>query len=231
MSLSQRAFTLIELMISVAILALVLAVPRAAHNSVQGLVRETDYRFALRNARYQQDALRAVAFDRLPPEVVRVRPDGTVPVSQPHLVPGSLKVRTLDGAPVGPGRIVVADYRFFLPDRNEAHTVPSVPPFRVELVNTPVVELVAVHLAAGSSVQPIQATLGPNRAWLELPGSAGGRVVVVDYLGQRVRNLVSGRFMTEDLQPTDRPTDFKLLHLQEVYGPHGMDLTLLRVKP
>ncbi len=231
MSQSQRAFTLIELMIGVAILALVLAVPRAAHNSVQGLVRETDYRFALRNARYQQDLLRAAPFDRLPPEVLRVRPDGTVPVSQAHLVPGSLKVRTLDGSPVGPGRTVVADYRFFLPDRNEAHTVPTQPPYRVELVNTPVADLVGVYLAAGPTLQPLRARLGPERASLELPASAAGRVVVVDYLGQRVRNQVSGRFLTEGLQPTDRPSDFKLLHLQEVYGPHGMDLTLLRVKP
>ncbi len=104
MNKSQRAFTLIELMIGIAILAIVLAMPRAACNSVQGLVREGDYRFALRNARYQQDLLRALPLEALPPELVKVRPDGTVPLSQPHVVPGSLQVRTLDGSPVRPGR-------------------------------------------------------------------------------------------------------------------------------
>ena len=231
MRTSLRAFTLIEVMIGIAILAIVMAVPRAARDSVQGLAKESDYRFALRNARFQQEWLRAAEFDRLPPEVVKVRPDGSVPLSQPDVVPGSLKVRTLGGAEARPGDTAVADYRFYLPDRSEAHTVPSSPPYRVELVNTPVVRLVAAYLAEGETLRPLPATLSPDRTALVAPASAAGRVVLVDYLGQRIRNEVSGRFLTADLRATDRPSGFKLLRLQESYAEHGVSLTSLKVKP
>jgi len=55
-------------MIGIAILAIVLAIPRSARNSVQGLALEADSRRALRNARVNLDKLRRQGFDRLPPD-------------------------------------------------------------------------------------------------------------------------------------------------------------------
>lgn len=228
---SARAFTLIELMIGIAILAIVLAIPRSARNSVQGLTLEADSRRVLRNARVNLDELRRRDFDRLPPELLTVAPDGTVPLSQPHVVPGSLKVRTLDGRPPRPGARVVAEYRFFLPERGEAHTVPSQPPHRVELVQAPVRELLGVFLAAGETLQPISASLSEDRKALVLPASMAGRVVVADYLGEGPGAEAWGSFLSEALQPSDQPTAFKLLRLQRKSDGPGVDLSLLRVRP
>ncbi|MGI5844661.1 MAG: type II secretion system protein [Candidatus Xenobium sp.] len=228
---SGRAFTLIELMIGIAILAIVLAMPRSARNSVQGLALEAHSRRTLRNARVNLDELRRRDFDRLPPELLEVAPDGTVSPSQPHVVPGSLKMRTLDGGPPRPGARVVAEYRFCLPERGEAHTVPSQPPHRVELAQAPVHELLGVFLAAGETLQPISASLSEDRKALLFPASLAGRVVVADYLGEGPGAEVWGSFLSENLRPTDQPTAFKLLHLQWNGGEPGAHLTLLRVRP
>jgi prepilin-type N-terminal cleavage/methylation domain-containing protein len=228
---SGRAFTLIELMIGIAILAIVLAMPRSARNSVQGLALEAHSRRTLRNARVNLDELRRRDFDRLPPELLEVAPDGTVSPSQPHVVPGSLKMRTLDGGPPRPGARVVAEYRFCLPERGEAHTVPSQPPHRVELAQAPVRELLGIFLAAGETLQPISASLSEDRKALLFPASLAGRVVVADYLGEGPGAEVWGSFLSENLRPTDQPTAFKLLHLQWNGGEPGAHLTLLRVRP
>lgn len=63
----DRAFTLIEIMISIAILAILMAVPVSMNNRWQWLSRESDYRTALRNARWTLEALQDVPFDQLPP--------------------------------------------------------------------------------------------------------------------------------------------------------------------
>jgi prepilin-type N-terminal cleavage/methylation domain-containing protein len=228
---SARAFTLIEVMIGIAILAIVLAIPRSARNSVQGLALEANSRRALRNARANLDELRRQGFDRLPPELLTVAPDGTVSPSQPHVVPGSLEIRTLDGQPPRPGARVVAEYRFSLPERGEAHTVPSRAPHRVELIRGPVRELIGVFLATGETLQPIPASLSEERKALVLPATMAGRVVVADYLGEGPGAEAWGSFLSESLQPTDQPTDFKLLHLQRNDGGPGVHLTLLRVRP
>ncbi len=218
-------------MIGIAILAIVLAIPRSARNSVQGLALEADSRRALRNARVNLDKLRRQGFDRLPPELVTVAPDGTVSPSQPHVVPGSLKLRTLDGKPPRPGARVVAEYRFYLPERGEAHTVPGQPPFQVELIRAPVRQLLGVFLAAGEALQPVSASLGEDRTTLVLPASMAERVVVADYLGEGSGSEAWGSFLSADLRPTDQPTAFKLLRLQRSDGNPGLHLTLLRVRP
>lgn len=240
----RRGFTLIELMICIAILAIVMVVPLTARNSLQSLTRESDYRLALRNATRQLDELRAEPFGAVPPAVLRVPADGRVRLRD--VVPDSLALSDVDGTPLATpslqgetvevdpalaGRQVILDYRAWLPDRQEAHTVPSRPPFVVPLVNGPALRLEAVRLATGDRQAPLQARL--TEAGVEVPGSAAGRVVVVDYLGSRVRNQVSGRFLTLDLQPARGVGPVKELRIRESYGGQAMamGLTLLKVQP
>lgn len=247
----SRAFTLIEVMIAVAILAILLAVPITTRNTCQNLQREADYRFALRNARLQMARLRALPFDRLPPRLITVGTGGRIDLGQPDLVPGSVTLHTLAGQPlprplqvqaeegrlqVDPslaGQRVLVNYSFYAPDSGEAHTVPRQPPCEVRLANAPVVRVERVLLARGESTSPLDYHLDRARGVLSLPASAAGRVVVVDYLGERLRNQVSGRFVDQDLEPSDRPGPFKLLTLQESYGGPVMRLRLdfLKVAP
>lgn len=240
-----RAFTLIEVMIAVAILAIVAGVPLAARHGLQGMTRESDYRFALRNARAQVELLRKAPFGSLPPQLVRVPADGWIPLAWGNLVPGSvtlpegppLEVDEVRGRVRVPatlaGQTVTVDYRFWLPDRDEAHTVPSRAPFEVPLVNAPALRVDRVWLAEGERLEPIEGSLSADGTRLVLPEEAAGRVVVVDYLGSRVRNRVSGRFLTEDLGPSEGPGPVKLLRVQENYGEGAgsMALTVLRVEP
>ena len=240
-----RAFTLIEVMIALAIMAIVAGVPFAARHGLQGMTRESDYRFALRNARAQVELLRKAPFESLPPQVVRVPADGWIPLAWGNLVPGSVTLR--EGAPlevdevrgrvrVSPtlaGRTVMVDYRFWLPDRDEAHTVPARPPFEVPLVNAPALRLDRAWLAEGERLAPLEGTLSADGTRLGVPERAAGRVVVVDYLGSRVRNQVSGRFLTEELGPSEGPGPVRLLRVRESYGEGAgsMALTVLRVGP
>lgn len=244
-------FTLIELMIVIAIMAIVAGVPVAARNWVHGMNRESDYRFALRNARQQVAALRRAPFGALPPQVLPVPHDGWIQLAQRDLVPESTTLRDPQGADLGKplkvdaiqgrvqvpvqlaGRPVVVDYRFFMPDRDEAHTVPKAAPFEVPLANAPAVRVTGAWLARGDRLEPVKATLSGDGTRLALPAVAAGRVVVVDYVGSRIRNQVSGRFLGEDLQPAPGLGPVKLLKVQESYGEGAgtMALTLLRVQP
>lgn len=230
----RRGFTLIELMITIAILAIVLFVPVTGRHSLQGLSRESDYAFALRNATRQVDDLRRAPFDSVPPVVRTVPADGFLRVP-PEVVPGSV---TMDGRatePAGgfvkaqPGRRVVLDYRCYLPDRGEAHTVPA--DGRVTLLNTPVLGVVAVRLATGDRQAPLAAS--PTADGIQVDPAHAGRVVVVDYFGSRVRNELSGRFLGRDLHPVQGPGPVKELRVEEAYGGavRRMGLTLLKVQP
>lgn len=237
----RRGFTLIEVMIAIAILAIVAVVPLTGRQSLQALSREADYGFALRNATRQVDDLRAAPFDSVPPQVVTVPADGRVRLARTDLVPGSVLVdgsppQAVDGAtgeiqvdPSFQGRKVVVDYRCFLPDRGEAHTVPA--DGRVTLVNAPVHRVLAVRLASGERLAPVP--FEPTPDGLRVGAEAKGRVVVVDYLGGRVRNELSGRFLTVDLLPATGAGPVKELRVEESYGgaTRRMGLTLLKVQP
>ncbi|MCA9795196.1 MAG: prepilin-type N-terminal cleavage/methylation domain-containing protein, partial [Candidatus Eremiobacteraeota bacterium] len=166
----RRGFTLIEVMICIAILAIVFSVPWSLHRGHAHLLRQANYRFALRNAETQLEALRAESFDQLPPAVVTVGQGGAVQLPHGWLEQDSLKVRSLAGEelaaplevesqtgrlklePKLAGQKVIIDYAFYVADQGEAHRVSD---GKVALENGPVVSVDRVWLARGEQLTPV----------------------------------------------------------------------------
>ena len=158
---SIRAFTLIELMIGIAILAIFLAVPFGALQSSNSLNRESDYRWALANARTQKSRLQQTDFEKLPPQRLRVAADGTVSVDQEDIIDGSITVngktlnetlhhgRLLVGKEFA-GKTVTVNYRFSLSEQNEAHFLDAQRTVRLE--NAPLVRVEKVWLVRGDTL-------------------------------------------------------------------------------
>lgn len=242
MSGGQRAFTLIELMISIAIFSIFMAIG-VGGASLHWLNRESDYRFALRNARHQVAALRSIDFDALPPETLPVGAKGWVQLAHGDLVENSLEIlggevklievdhargRVRLDAPAGK-RVSIA-YGYYVADRGEAHTVARSAPYQILLRNTPVLSIEQVRAATGqvlptSSYRVVGDTLELNSDW-------AGKVVEVDYAGGRIRNQVEGRYLDAELKPTLQAGPCKLIRIRESYGSKGtgrIDLNLVRV--
>lgn len=233
-----RAFTLIELMICIAIFAIFLGITIHRADTVGWLAQESNYRFALRSARQQLEQLRQAPFESLPPQQLKVGRDGWVQLAHGQLVPNRLKtgppVRQVDlekgrvqlDSPAG--TLVVIDYAYFASDQGEAHTIG--PDGRVTLRNSPVLQVEKALLYQGSQSAPVDYTLLGNQ--LQFPTSLAGRVVQVDYSGGSVRNQVSGLFLDDQLHITAKASRCKLLFVQEGYGRDGVArMQLSLVKP
>ena len=233
-----RAFTLIELMICIAIFSIFLGITIHRADTVGWLAQESNYRFALRSARQQLDQLRQESFQSLPPQQLKVGRDGWVQLAHGQLVPNSLKttpgVRQLDldkgrvqlEAPAGAS--VIVDYAYFVPDQGEAHTIAA--DGRISLRNSPVLKVDRVQLFHGSQSSSVGYKLHGNQ--LEFPASLAGKVVQVDYSGGSVRNQVSGMFLDDQLHTTSKASRCKLLFVQEAYGQAGVArMQLSLVKP
>lgn len=243
----RRGFTLIEIMICLAIIAIISGTATVAWLGLGQLRREGDFRFALQSARHQLAELQEIAFDALPPQVLTVGRTGEIHLGQGDIVPGTVRLSRLDGAgaslapdgvegrtvrvsPRFAGARLMVDYEFFLPSRNEAQLVET--GGKVRLWNTPAVRVESVRVARGAALTPVTGwRLSPDRSSLDVPGALTGRAVVVDYLGQRLRNRVRGRFLDEALRDLDRPSPLKLLEVSEDYGEKvgTLRLSTLRV--
>ncbi|GMU51358.1 MAG: hypothetical protein AMXMBFR33_05040 [Candidatus Xenobia bacterium] len=244
-----RAFTLIELMICIAILAIFSAIPLAARDGLRAVNREADFGSALRNARGHLAELRSAPYDGLPPRRLRVPASAKVQLTS-DLVVGSVQAFDLEGRPLAApvsvdaisglvqlesglaGRELVLQFAYYAPDRGEAHTVPPTAPYRIRLENQPVQRIQQVRLAQGDRLTLITSRLLSD-GLLELPASAAGKVVEVSYRGGRIANQISGRFLDQRLRPSTRPGRYKLLEIKENYGETAqvMRLTLLRGEP
>ena len=239
------AFTLIELMICIAILAIILIIPMTAAGSLHWLSREKDYRFALRNARHQLGTLRKTPLDDLPPQTLVVGSQGWVQLAHSDIVPDSvvaagqppLEVDAEHGRvrlSSAQGSKVIVDYHYYVADQGEAHTIPANAPFQANLTNSPVRRIVSVQLAQGQQLTPLSPAkyrLDQASGTLDLDPALAGKVIVIEYLGERIRNQVSGQFLNADLLPDSQAGPAKLMRIQESYGPGQqgqMSLTLVK---
>lgn len=223
-----RAFTLIELMICIALLSIWMAVPIAATANLHAVTREEHVREALRNARLQLARLERTPFEQLPPRVVRGR--------EVRLQEGCVEVRAREGGREIPARVeggrvrfdrnveAVVDYAFLPALEGEAHTVRG-----AVRTNLPLQEVLAVRLARGERSSPLSGWSARD-GLLHLPAGLEGQVVEVDYRSSKLQLRITGKFLDESLRPSDRPTRLKLIELTELYGPRegGLRLTLLR---
>lgn len=224
----RRGFTLIEVMISLALLTTFFGIS-LLRTAFVSLREESDYRFAVRNARFQMARLRLEDYSRLPPERLKLGPGGWVQLAHYPLVPNTVDVtggKLLEVDWVA-GRVKVAsesdsitvNYSYYPSDEGEAHTVPNQAPYEVSLHNAPVVQVVRVWRAAGDRLIPLSGLkLQCRGSRLTLPSSQAGQVVVVDYLGTRVRGQISGHFLNENLGKTNQAGPFKEMLLTQSYG-------------
>ena len=229
----RRAFTLIEMMIVIAILAILLAVPLLVHDTSGNLTRELSYREASETTEQALERLKGMPFEQLPPRTMTVQPGGVLNLSGLSVDQDRVQLRWPDGtsagqvdlkegrvrvAPEWTGRTIVVDYRLlvsFLPAQGEAHTVDK--SGQVTLSHGPVRKIEAVWLAEGEKLNRVtDFRLEGNK--LHLPSKTAGRVVTVDYFGESIRTEVEGRFLDNNLIPQMEPGEYKSIRLTTDYG-------------
>jgi prepilin-type N-terminal cleavage/methylation domain-containing protein len=233
----KHGFSLIEVMICIALLAIILPVAFSVMNSFRWFAGEENYKYALFQAKNQAKLLRSMPFDSLPPEVKTIPSTGTFRLSQSRVLPETVKIYCggqpllekhwrIEGNEVKlsgsfAGKTVVIEYGFALPDSGEAVTVPRKPPCEVTLLNSPVREIEEIRSVSGTSfsaLSPGSYSLDKSRGTVVFDKSLSGKVIECDYYGGRMGNYASGTFLTEKLQPSRRPTDIKTISITETYG-------------
>lgn len=231
-----RAFTLIELMIVIALMAIMFAIPLGSINRMRAFGREAAQQSALRQADQALEELAEAPYDRLPPRQVVVPPNGLIQLP-PFLTEAS--VRGHPGATVDldsgrirvppslAGRRVIIDYAYNLVQAGEAHSVPQRPPYTVLLNERPVRGVQGVRQARGEHLAPVTDWKLLPDGRLSLPARLAGGVVEVSYCGGRTPLRVSGQMLRSDLTPGEGP--FKLIRVeQDDKLPGAVRLTCLR---
>lgn len=249
---SRGGFTLIELMISIAILAILAHIQLLSWQSLGSLAREKNYRFASKTTELVRQQVLEMPYNSIPPRLLTVDQQGRVSLGDVSIVPDTLTLRWTDGSPAAAtpefldgelqlptewaGRDLIVDYRFlsdYLPGQGDAHTIPVQEPYQIELHNVPVLSVSKVWLAKGKTLE-----LLPAEQWqlveqrhLLFPAELAGRAVVVDYKGDRVRTEVSGSYLDAGLEPQLSPSEFKRVELKTNYGGRRTTASgFLRVK-
>ena len=254
MKLKSFAFTLIELMISIALLAILLGTVLSRWNSLGSLSREESYPLASETAMQTRDSLRRVPFDELPPRLEVVKSGGLIDLGTDGIDLESLELRWPDGRPAlgekrvvngilhlparWEGRKLILDYRFsslYLPREGDVFTVPLEAPHTVTLPNRPVIEVEKISLASGNKLKamsPSSYVLSENDGLVTFSATAAGKVVVVDYRGKAIETWISGEFLDDGLRPQSGFGDLKQIRLDTTYGgDRSIVLGLLKVRP
>ncbi len=256
----KTGFTLIELMIFIAVLAIIIVIGTGTHRYYQWLTKENNYSNAVRQMKLQKKILSSLPFDSLPPEILPVETDGRVKLSNMDIVPGSVTVFTQkDGEGTYTvtmdnksfkvdekngivtirdnhytGKKVFVKYSFLLPDRGEAATVPLKEPYEIRLLNNPVNVIMNMELVEGDKF-----TLIPSKFYKIKEGAKeviidkryAGKVVRVIYTGSTVRNICTGEFLYDDLTTANEPAGFKMIKILEDYKSlKNIETALLLVK-
>lgn len=243
----RRAFTLIEVMISVALMAIFLMGELRVYNSLTRLRRQSEYASAARQAEIQLADLRKQAFDDLPPQILKPDAQGWIQLGQKDVEATSIRILPLRGAPqpvapkvvtAGLGRVQVdpawagqpllLDYAYRPCDRNETHRVPE--HGLLTLDRGPAVRVEKVWLARGDELHPY-GDWKITPAGLELGPTARGQVAVIDYRGENSVSRITGEFLDEQLRVQQAPSPVKRIQIESRYaGPERLRISLLKVQ-
>jgi len=248
MKKAPGGFTLIEIMISIALLAIVLPVAFHILNSFKWFSHEKNYRYALFQAEAQIDSLKSQPFESLPPFVVKAGKDGKVRLPGRHIIQDSIRLYSegqhlpassfsygngfLSVTGAFRGKIIVAECRVRLPSLQEAVSVPDKPPFEVHLLNRPVTEIIEVRAVKGSSFRQLNRSIctAVKDDTVTVDGSLAGQVLDFTYYGDRLNICMNGVFVDDDLKETRRASSLKLITLEQVYGERTNSFSLTFLK-
>ena len=237
-----RAFTLIEIMISIAILAILIGSLFIITSDMRWISHEADYFNAVNLMKLNDRLVSEKSFYSLPPEVKVIPPDGSVSLENRYIIPKSVVVITSDSDTLLPddykldsgnglitfiprkltGKKVIVKYSYLIPDSGELCRVPEKSPFSVDLLNNPISYVLMVEKIEGN-----RRSLVHNSFYKYKPGddsisfnkNMAGHVVQVRYLGEKIKNVCSGRFINpETLNESSTPTEMKIITIREVYG-------------
>ncbi|MFN8608043.1 MAG: type II secretion system protein [Vulcanimicrobiota bacterium] len=245
----RRAFTLIEVMISLALLSILFSCQLELMGSSGSLRRQKELVEATRQAEKQLAQLQKTPFEQLPPQLLRPDSQGWMQLGQADLDPASLKLRALEGSSAGlkvtaveplkgrvqvggdwAGHTLLVEYDCYLCDRGEIHRIGA--DGQIKLDNPPAARVQSILQARGEQLTPFQDWTFEPSSGLRLGPSAPGLVLMVDYRGGRRVHRLTSTFADEQLRPQRAPSNFKLLRLQEVYAGHErLTVSSLRVSP
>lgn len=228
----RRGFTLLEIMIALAIMAILLTGHIEFIREINAVQRQQDFLRAARQAERQLQELNQIPFEQLPPQLLSPDSEGWLQLAQTDVEPTALRVERLEGEP-GPvplrslearsgrvrvaselaGQMLMVNYAYFACDSGE--TVRVGRDGRVQLANQPVIRVERVLLAHGEQLSPFRDWRFTPETGLQLGPSARGGVAVVDYRGQTLANQVQGQFLSRDLRRQSTPSNIKLITLSE----------------
>ncbi|MGV8120862.1 MAG: prepilin-type N-terminal cleavage/methylation domain-containing protein [Candidatus Xenobiia bacterium LiM19] len=248
MNKTSRGFTLIEVMISIALLAIV--IPAAFHimNLFKWFSHEENYRYALFQAEAQIDSLKSQPFESLPPFVVTAGKDGKVVLPGRRVIQDSIRLysegRQLPSSSFANkdgvlyvtgafmGKRLVAECRVLLPSIEEAVTVPDKAPFELHLLNSPVTEITGVREVRGGSFRTLSKGVctAVKDDVVTVNEGLAGKVLDFTYYGERLSICMNGVFVTDDLKETRRASSLKLVTLEQVYGERTNSFSLTFLK-
>lgn len=230
----KRAFTLIELMIAIAILAIIFA-SQIPVNKVFNLFarRNINNASAINAHRY---FLNLKSSDKYPPETLVVPNDlkiklnndfykdslcvyfngKLIPKNQIKLNPGNNTI-TID--PKYRGQNIVMNYKMPLNEWNEIKRIPSEKPYKIYLSNTPVFKINNVKLANGNALLDLDKSnfvFNKNESAIEF-NEYPGKCVSITYSTGGFESFITGAFTDSDMiNETFIPSDFKVIKIK--YG-------------
>lgn len=242
---SRRAFTLIELMIAIAIIAIVFGVATASYLELGAFQRRLEYGESLVQSTSQLEVLRKENFDALPPQVATLDKTGRFKLSRDFVVADSIKVSdaktgaeitdwifNAEGNSVNfklpvAGRTVTIEYEYCLPSTNSTYFCDSSGniPFRLGTG----VKVRGVLVASGEQLRPMtDYKIADGR--IVFSPSLAKKLIVLDYVDEKNCNRVSGCFLDEQLRKTKKVSGTKLLEVREPFRTGGWRMSLPLIK-